>query len=109
MSEEIEFAELKGLFDKIGDISADDFITLAILGFLRARRYSDQLPDGALEKDVKRFIDYATELHLACGLFANILAGHLAVTFKGKEPAFHITAIGKRYAEENILREDNGE
>lgn len=101
----MEFAELKSLFDKIGDIPIDDFIQLATLGYLRARRYSDQLPDAAPEKEVKQFIDYATELHLECGLFANILAGHLAITFKDEEPSFHCTAVGKRYVEENILRE----
>ena len=101
----MEFAELKKLFNKIGDISQDEFIQLAILGYMKGRRYSDQLPDEAKEKDLKQFADYATTLQLGCGLFANILAGHIAITFKDEEPTFHCTAVGKRYVEENLLQE----
>lgn len=101
----MEFAELKELFDKIGNISQDEFIELTILGYMKGRRYSDQLPDRATEKDLKQFADYATKLQLSCGLFANILAGHIAVTFKDEEPVFHCTAVGKRYVEENLLKE----
>ncbi len=98
-----EFEELKSLFMKIGEIPQDEFLDLSLLGYLFGRQYSEQLTDEAPEKDVKQFIDYATELHLACGLFANVLLGHIALTFKDKKPAFHCTAVGKRYVEENFL------
>lgn len=101
----MKFAELKSLFDQISEISQDEFIQLTILGYLRGQRYSEQLTDKATEKEVKQFADYAMKFHLECGLFANILAGHLAVTFtKEKEPKYHCTAVGKRYVEENLIK-----
>jgi len=99
----MEFAEIKGMFTGIGNVSQDEFIQLTILGYLRGRRYSEKLSDGATKEELNQFADYATRLLLDCGLFANILDGHIAVTFEKGEPAFHCTAVGKRYVEENLL------
>ncbi len=97
------------LFEIISDVSQDDFIGLAVVGYLYGRRYSEQLKDKATKKEAEKFAEWATEFHLTCGLFANILRGHLAITFNKKgEAEFHCTAVGKRWVEENLLRPEKG-